>query len=661
MRGFGNLKIMYKALILVSASILSAATMFLVAQNGLSSIRSQLEGITLSTNVERYAFATILQEKNYLLNANGATANQDLAAQAFQSAEQNVRTILQTLDRIDASGLSASLLQRSREARTGTNTYADLYRRGVTALRSLQELTQSLETDGETATQQARDYIRTTQDPTKKQIATDILEYTFLIRANEKRYMLTQRAETFAQMNRDFASMMEKLATLERSVANDQERTQVQVFKQAALNYRTAAENWVARNNTLFREILPQMKTLGDQVIQLAFAAAQESAQAMTDARDGILTQLLVIGIAVAIAGILLGLLVASAISRPVVGLTSAMERLAKGELEVEIPSTQQRDEIGVMARSVQVFKENAVARQALEEGQKAEVAQRLERQQRIEHLTSGFGTTVSAVIAKLTRAVDGQHQSARSMSDTAERTSGQSETVATATELARANVESVALAGGELATSIQEISGVVSRTASIAKQAAVEAEETNGKINRLAESAGRIGQIVSMINDIASQTNLLALNATIESARAGEAGKGFAVVANEVKSLAGQTAKATQEIAAQVSAIQQETGAAVEAIRAIGATIAQVNELSMSVASAVEEQGVATANIARSVEQAARGTVEVANNIQQVTRAASETGTMAQNVYQNASTLMEETSSLTREVETFLTEVRAA
>ena len=269
------------------------------------------------------------------------------------------------------------------------------------------------------------------------------------------------------------------------------------------------------------------------------------------------------------------------------------------------------------------------------------------------------FERDIQGVVSQVAAAATQMEASARTMAANAEETSMQSTTVAAAAEEATVNIQTVAAAAEELSSSIAEIGRQVSHSAAIASSAMDEATRTNDMVQSLAEAAGRIGQVVKLINDIASQTNLLALNATIEAARAGDAGKGFAVVANEVKSLANQTAKATDEIAGQISAIQGETNAAVTAIRGITRTIDEVNQLTASVAAAVEEQSSATAEISRSVAEASRGTAEVAANIAGVADAASETGRMSREVYDAASLLIDESKRMEDQVETFLTDMR--
>jgi methyl-accepting chemotaxis protein len=365
------------------------------------------------------------------------------------------------------------------------------------------------------------------------------------------------------------------------------------------------------------------------------------------------------------VGGVGLGLFLAwftgGAIAKPVLALTSVMGRLANRDWAAEVPSLGQRDEVGRMADAVQVFKQNGIENDRLASEQAKEQEDKQRRQVAIEGYITQFETSVASALKLLAAASTEMRSTAESMSATAEETSRQATAVAAASEQASANVQTVATAGEELSSSISEIGRQVTQSTKIAGIAVDDANRTDAKVQGLAEAAQRIGDVVQLITDIAGQTNLLALNATIEAARAGEAGKGFAVVASEVKSLANQTAKATEEIGQQVSAIQNATRDSVEAIQSIGKTIVQINEIATTIASAVEEQGAATQEIARNVQQAAKGTQEVSSNIGGVTQASSETGAAASQVLSASGELSKQAETLRTEVEQFLSNIRAA
>ncbi|HLJ19964.1 MAG TPA: methyl-accepting chemotaxis protein [Stellaceae bacterium] len=359
--------------------------------------------------------------------------------------------------------------------------------------------------------------------------------------------------------------------------------------------------------------------------------------------------------------GIALALVIGRSISGPLGAMTAAMRRLAGGDKSVEIPARDGRDEIAEMAKAVDVFKENMIRADQLALEQRAEQEKKEQRQGKIEEYVTAFDDVVRNALGKLGTASTEMRGTAESMSATAEETSRQATAVAAATEQASTNVQTVASASEQLSSSISEIGRQVEQSSSITKKAVDQAKTTSMTVDGLAKAAQRIGDVVKLIQDIASQTNLLALNATIEAARAGEAGRGYAVVASEVKTLANQTAKATEEISGQILEIQTATGETVSAIESIGQTIAQVNEISSAIASAVQEQSAATQEIAGNVQQASRGTAEITQNIAGVTQAASEAGAASTQVLGSASELSKQADRLRGEVDSFLAKIRAA
>lgn len=341
--------------------------------------------------------------------------------------------------------------------------------------------------------------------------------------------------------------------------------------------------------------------------------------------------------------------------------LSDAMVSLAKGDKTTEINYASDSDEIGGMARSVQVFKDNMIETERLNLEKQKEQAESARRAEIRERLSEQFEADVTGMLKEVSSASEIMKGSAESMSATAKQTSSQSTAVASASEEASTNVQTVASAAEELSSSIDEISRQVAQSSAVAAKAVKDAKETDQKIQGLAEAAQRIGEVVELITDIADQTNLLALNATIEAARAGEAGKGFAVVASEVKNLANQTAKATEEIGQQIGGIQQATQDSVSAIQHIGATITEIDEIASAIAAAMEEQGAATQEIARNVEQAAAGTGEVTSTIAGVNQAADETGRAAADVLHAVEGLTQQANALTRQVEGFLKGLKEA
>ncbi|MEI8394700.1 MAG: HAMP domain-containing methyl-accepting chemotaxis protein [Rhodospirillaceae bacterium] len=355
------------------------------------------------------------------------------------------------------------------------------------------------------------------------------------------------------------------------------------------------------------------------------------------------------------------GYWIGSGLIRSILGLTKQMDQLAAGDLTVMVSATEQTDEVGAMARAVEVFKQNSLTARQLAEHQKQEDHARLVRMETIDRLTRSFEEQVTRVVTTVANSAGEMQSIAVTLNASAEKTNRQSCAVASASEQASSNVSTVALSAEELASSIGEISRQVTQAHQVSEKAVAGASNASSVIAGLADAAQRIGDVVNLINDIASQTNLLALNATIEAARAGAAGKGFAVVAAEVKALANQTAKATEDITAQVTSIQTATGQAVAAIGETAKIINEITEITTMVAAAVEEQGAATNEISHSALEAANGTRTVTESISVVTEAARATGVDADRVREFSNILADKSRELKTEVESFLHEVKRA
>ena len=423
------------------------------------------------------------------------------------------------------------------------------------------------------------------------------------------------------------------------------------------------AEQQMTENFTSARDIGAQLNDLVSTLLagsEDGIATAETSALSNMDKMSKVIMAAMAVSAIVSV--LILWIVVMRNLLRRLARLQDSMSELSNGNLDANIPSGATKDELGSMAKTVEVFRDNALQVKKLEEEQRAQERQAEEqKQQAMRKLASDFQSSVGSVLEAVNSAITEMRDEANAMLSTAENTNEEANAVSSASSSASENVQAVATAAEQLSASITEISGQVSQAAGTASNAVQESEKSNAMIQELAKSAEKVGEVVQLISDIAEQTNLLALNATIEAARAGDAGKGFAVVANEVKSLASQTARATEEISGQMSGIQSATGHAVQSIEGIGKVISQINEISAGISAAVEQQGAATNEIAGSVQQAAMGTDNVNSSIGNVTDAAGRTGESARHVVELANKADTQVVQLKRQVDQFLSSIQTA
>ena len=495
-----------------------------------------------------------------------------------------------------------------------------------------------------------------------------------------REHMLSQTAEEKQAMEKTLAGVIDSntkiRATYEPMIASPGERALYSEWVKLWESYKKGTEEVMALSRKAAGQFPKEAHDLNTKTvnkigldadavlkksIDLNNAGADKAAQGAADSYASALMMLAVILATVVVIGAGVSFYLVRDVSTGIASVVAPMQALGKGDLSAEIPHQGETTEIGAMADTLQVFKQELIAKKAADEAASADSEAKIERGRRVDGITRNFETVIGEIVQTVSSASTQLEASAGTLSATAERSQTLTSSVASASGEASANVQSVASATEELSSSVTEISRQVQESARMATGAVGQARTTNDRVSELSKAASRIGDVVELINTIAGQTNLLALNATIEAARAGEAGRGFAVVASEVKALAEQTAKATGEISQQIAGIQGATQESVNAIKEISGTIEKLAEISSAIAAAVEEQGAATQEISRNVQQAARGTQQVSSNISDVQRGAGETGAASSQVLSAAKSLSGDSNRLKLEVGKFLDSVRAA
>ncbi len=647
---------------------------FLQAERDFGTYREAAISSATVNDVEAAVVRTELGVRDYL----GNPTEQSAFAVRIQSDETMALTMRvrdEAMRETDAQGLSTIIenLQAYRtefdavvEAQQQIDTEIQITLNGVGRMMRL-------------AVQDLIDVTSVSDDVEAVSGASNIMTRLMLARYYVQRYLNSPESavdQRIADEMSDFSTAaLELNFLLQTEEQQSKLATVTQRFEQFREAYDLVKTGMVERDQIVAERLVP----VGEQML----ATAQELKATNKAIRDQIgpelaqsfqdLERLIIV---VVLIGAVIGLATAYVIGKSIIGpiksMTDVMNVLASGDKSVEIPATSNKDEIGEMARSVETFKQNLIRNEQMAEEQRLAKEQRdaeereaqerrAARAARLDELTRGFDTQVQDILSRLGVASDEMDQASESMASIARRASEESSTVASASTQAAQNVQTVSAATEELSGSVREIAQQVGTSSEIAGKAVSEAKRAQDQVAGLVATSNTINDVVTLINDIAEQTNLLALNATIEAARAGEAGKGFAVVATEVKSLAGQTANATDEISKKIVEVQAASTEAADVIKSISSIIMEMSEISSSIASAVEEQSAATSEIARNIEEAASGTLEVSNSIVTVQEAANESGSTAEQVRSTSSELSSRADAMRNAVNAFLTDVKVA
>ena len=648
-----HLKISHRIALLTCLSIVSVLVLVgaefygkTLEQNAKNAQQENDTLLTLAQNVESDVLRMRQSEKDFVLS--GKARYPDQFAISFNDARQG-------LDNMRSLSVIGEVADEVDELDRNTGTYNSAFNKMVRLKGELgkseyEGMRSELNAIGNELTEAAE---KSGQDK--------LLVTALTIQRLEKEYRL-QPNRAFLDQISDQRNEFESRLKFALMSAKDKS-----ALLQKVDDYLAMAQSWAAKSEEMDKSaaVLDGVYTIMEfnfEMIKAAAAQGAEKAQtALVETEQLMRTIFATVGGITLVTVLLLGLFISRSIIRSIRLLIDSMNTLASGDTSVDIPMTDQRNELGDIAKTVLVFKQNAIERARLHSETEKEQQKRAERQALIDTLITNFREASEQMLGDVVAKTGGLEETAANLSANSTQTSSQAEQVARASNEANDNIHAVAAAAEELAASISEISRQTANTSEVVQEAVANASATDAKVASLANAAQQVGEVVSMIQTIAEQTNLLALNATIEAARAGDAGRGFAVVAAEVKELANQTSKATEAISGQITAIQTETEAAVAAIREIAQTMQSVGSATNMIAAAVEQQGSATDEISRNVQRAAEGAGLVTHNIAGVTDAAGHNLSSSQTVLDAARDVSEKADSIQQVVNHFLRDVAAA
>ncbi len=625
-----NLKIRGKIMASVGSVVVLLAVLGILAIINLGSIRSEFEGLLLATDVERGAFNTILAEKGYLLFEDN---------KYYEEAKKQVDVIDNSLDEIDATSSNEELLANSKQAREGTNKYAELYHKGVAALKQNAEGAVFLQDAGQAVTDQAEAFVNDKRKEAENtllmqqiNVCTEIWKFALQIRMKEKEYMLYQKAEDFETMKEDFVLMMAELDELEKISPDARDQERIRIARENATKYEQAAYTWVDDRKELTENILPQMQELGDNVITVAQQAATGASENMIATQESS-NFILVIGMIVGlVVGMGIAFVMGGKFSKPINGVVDMIKDIAQGEGDLtKRLKSDSKDEIGDLANWFNTFMDKLHDIIAAVAGNTEQLA--------------SAANEISSASEELSTGVKEQ------TNQTGQVTTAVEEMTATIVESTKniADANDKAKTAGEKS---QEGSSMADEASRGMDEIVESSNVTSKNIEGLSEKATAIGEIISVIDDIADQTNLLALNAAIEAARAGEQGRGFAVVADEVRKLAERTTSATKEVADNIKGIQADVNTAAtqvtdsneivsrgkeaaqktnDALNEIYTAIEAVQGMMNQISTASEEQSTAAEQISKNVENVDRITKETATGSEQAASAAEQLNRQAE------------------------------